>query len=118
MTDSRQRNSESTAPRYQGALAAAAAPVAPLYIAPGNCEQLIGHKPRWVKETAVKLGVPILRPPDSRKWLINAAQFMAAIERAGLVREPEVPHVPEPGSAEELEQMRASLGLRLVGGAR
>lgn len=93
-------------------------PVVPLYIGPANCEQVVGHKPRWVRETAEKLGVPIHRPPGSRKWLIPAAAFMSALEKAGLLQEPQQPTVPEPGSAEELAAMRAHLGLRLIGGDR
>jgi len=91
-------------------------PAAPVFLGPANCEQLVGHRARWVRQQAERLGVPVMRPAGSRKWLIDAAAFKAALEREGLALKPAEPVEPEPGSEDELAAMRSKLGLRRAGG--
>jgi len=77
--------------------------VAPIYIGPQNCEHVLGQNWRWTRDTAKRLGVPVLRVGG--KPLIRVAELVPALERdAG----------QEPAAAiddDELEQMRATLGL-------
>lgn len=101
-----------------GRMVAIDAPVAPLYIGPGNCELLIGHKPRWTKRTAIKLGVAVLTVPGSRKWLIPASLFAAALEREGVSTSAPTAAAIEEGSEDELAAMRERLSMRRAGEAR
>lgn len=57
-----------------------AEPVAPIYIGPRNAEHVIGQSWRWCRDTARRLGVPVLRVGG--KPLIRAVQFAMALERA------------------------------------
>jgi hypothetical protein len=90
-------------------------PVAPLFIGPGNCEHLIGHRPRWVRKQAERLGVPVLRPAGSRKWLIDAIAFKAALEREGIAPKPSEAAAAEPSDEQVHAAMRDQVGLRRAG---
>jgi hypothetical protein len=119
MTKSHSPNSQSSLASL--AIASALAgnpPVLPLYVTSRNCELVVGLTARRTRELAEEYGVPIIRPEGSNKWLISAVALIEALERAGKLQAPEAPSVPEPGSADELEAMRAKLGMRRAGGAR
>jgi hypothetical protein len=88
----------------------------PLTIGPQNCADVLGVNWRWARTKARELGVPIWTVDG--KSVIPASQMLAALERAGMLHEPEAPPAPEPGSADELAEMRAKLGMRRVGGSR
>ena len=78
--------------------------VTPIYIGPQNCEHVLGQNWRWTRDTAKRLGVPVLRVGG--KPLISVAELVPALERdAGATQATALT------DDEELEQMRASLGL-------
>lgn len=78
----------------------------PIYVTPKNCELALGVKWRWARETALELGVPIIR--RGAKTLIVAAPLVealrAAAEREAAARAPKT-------DEDERDQMRAQLGL-------
>lgn len=51
----------------------------PLTIGPANAVAMVGAGWEWVRDQAVRLGVPLLG--TRRKQVVNAAAFLAALER-------------------------------------
>jgi hypothetical protein len=74
----------------------------PRYIGPRNCEAVIGHAWRWVRDHAKAWGVPILRV--DAKSLIDAEAFAAALEAHAVVDTS--PEAEARRDAHELEAMR------------
>lgn len=53
--------------------------VCPALIGPRNCEAFIGQPWRWVRDTARRLGVPVLTVGG--KSFVRAPEMLAALER-------------------------------------
>lgn len=51
----------------------------PLTIGPANAREAVGAGWEWVRDQAIRLGVPLLG--TRRKQVVNAAAFLAALER-------------------------------------
>jgi hypothetical protein len=80
--------------------------ITPLLIGPANAVAATGANWRWVRSTAAELGVPIVG--HGRKQFVNAAAFMAALERGVPTAEPVADAVP----VDAAEAIRRALGKR------
>jgi hypothetical protein len=83
-------------------------PVVAKYLSTRNFEALVGQGWRWGRDKAREFGVPIIKIGD--KWLIPAAEFFDALERASQEKQPTAAASPEDATAAVLK----SLGLEVV----
>ena len=78
------------------------AAVVPKYISVRNAEALTGQGYRWCRDTAHELGVTVVA--FGRKRFIPAAEFFAALEKAGAAGKTE-PEVEQDPTAEVFKAM-------------
>lgn len=81
--------------------------VAPLAIGPANCEAALGVNWRWLRDHAEALGLTVLRVDG--KPFVEASAALEAIRRHGA---PQVEAASAPEHVEDIETIRARLGLR------
>jgi hypothetical protein len=83
--------------------------ILPIVIGPANCLAATGWPWRWIRDTAPRLGVPLL--VVGRKQGVRADLLLAALERAGAT----ATSAEQPmAHADPAEAIRRSLGLRRV----
>ena len=78
--------------------------IAPLAIGPRNCEQMVGHPWRWLRDHADELGVEVIKIDG--KSCILAAPLLAALE----MRATAAPDAQPTDERHELAAMRARFG--------